>query len=57
MTVMGIKKGRDDLAENISELLLCMELADFKQTRPESWTERGKDLQFVPLRFNMRSNR
>ncbi len=51
MTVMGIKKGRDDLAENLGELLLVMELADFTDNRPEWWTETAKALQFQPLRF------
>lgn len=51
MTVMGIKKGRDDLAENLGELLLVMELADFNDNRPEWWTETAKALQFQPLRF------
>lgn len=51
MSVFGIKKARDDLAENLGELLLTMELADFEDHRPEWWDENAKRRQFQPLRF------
>jgi hypothetical protein len=51
MTVMKLKTHRDDLAENLNELILTMELADFNDDLPDWWTEKIREFQFQPLRF------
>jgi len=50
MTVFGKKQNRGDLAENLSELLLVMELADFDDDLPEWFSDDARRRQFQALR-------